>query len=191
MRTHHWLKQVATKGEQWYDWYHKAHTSIVDVANWNDIAIHKLAGVLAVTSPRVQLVRNCKITRNFFEGKQFQSVLGSTRRALFKYLLTGEINGQKTKAFFHCLMGSQDHVVLDTWMAKALKIDQNLFRKAHVRHEATKRVWKTAEILGMSPAECQAAIWSGMFILAGRKPQYLPLKEVWPCGTSLITETTC
>ena len=78
------------------------------------------------------------------------------------------IAGQKTSAFYHNLSGRYDYVTLDVWMAYALGIDQTAFNRVGDRRKATERVVRVGKVMGLNPAEAQAAIWTGYRSRAGR-----------------------
>ena len=59
-------------------------------------------------------------------------------------------------------MGDDQQVVLDTWMGHALGVDSKKFETKQLRESAARRVRYGAYLMGIAPAEFQAAIWSGV-----------------------------
>jgi hypothetical protein len=109
------------------------------------------------------------------------NTMKSIRRSLEIYQQTGKIGGNKVPEFARALLGDDDSIVLDTWMAKAIVNEPDPSVK-HFGRKATKKaaqvlVQTVAKRLGISPRECQAAIWSGMFRETGQSPQFFPVVE--------------
>ena len=71
--------------------------------------------------------------------------------------------GPKTGPFARALAGAEDAVVLDAWMARALKIDQAKFANKRIHRKCSDRVRAVAARLGWTPAQTQAAIWTAAY----------------------------
>ena len=65
-------------------------------------------------------------------------------------------------------------------MAKALGIPQSRFSNKRVRSSVERRIRYGAYILGIAPAEFQAAVWSGIVMNEGRLSV--------PCITQVLNE---
>jgi hypothetical protein len=167
------LVKAAKKGEAKRFWYSNARDSIArEYGPDADIFV----ALLAATSPRQSVALNLSMTKSIFaawdllgrdlsentlhelgEMGDLGARYGNIRRAL----LGEQLSGPKVCAFKANLLGDEDKVTIDTWMVTF----------AGIRHERTvltkggiiaykRRVSKAARILGWTPAQVQAAIWS-------------------------------
>jgi hypothetical protein len=163
------LVSIACDGLHGRFWYRDA-TAQIDYVSWlQGWDRDEFAGVIATTSPRCSVVRNIRMSLHFMYHRDLRVVPMKGIRTSVRRFLDGEgINGQKTNAFYHNLSGRNDHVTLDVWMAYALGIDQKDFNTVANRAKATQRVVSVGEVLGIEPAEAQAAIWTGYRTRAGR-----------------------
>lgn len=163
------LAKLATDNADGADWYECAGreiSSVCEAAGW-DMRI--FTGVLSVTSPRVSVARNVRITLHYMDCNElFDNVMSSIRTGVTKFIDTGVISGLKTSAFFNALMGDEDSVVLDVHMADLLCIEQKLFAGKRVYNEYADFIRGVAVIAGMTPRQCQAALWAGQLRNRGR-----------------------
>mgnify|MGYP003322070813 CR=1 FL=1 len=93
--------------------------------------------------------------------------MDNIRTSLKRFLAGQGIAGPKTGPFAENLSGNPQPVTLDVWMAHALGIKQEQFNRKATHEKATKRVKQVAEILGIEPADAQAAIWTGYRAMRG------------------------
>lgn len=165
------LLELAREGRDGLDWYAKATADIETLCNRRGWASDTFCGVLAVTSPRVSVARNLRITLQWMQtGDLFQNVMTTIRQSLNHYLSTGEIRGPKTGPFYAALRGDSDAVVLDVWMAKVFGIAQSEFSKKSVRDRCKRSIRLVARKTGQSPRDTQAAIWTAAVRREGRAP---------------------
>lgn len=167
------LKELALEGEHGRRWYEACNEALRALCRREGWPIIHTAAVLGITSPRVQVVRNARITKAYMREwalspdvtthTRLSGLMPMVRSGLVHYETTGEIRGQKTRAFAGACMGDLSQVVLDIWMAKAVKVDQKAFNRKAVREKATKRVCQVAKQLGWEPAQVQAAVWTATY----------------------------
>jgi len=163
------LMRLARLGAYHRTWYNDARQNIMTLCYRKNWGVIRYIEVMALTSPRVSVKRNVSLATQYMTtGSLGPDTLRGTRAALAHYEATGEIRGPKTAAFARALAGDHSAVVLDVWMARALDVDQRKFETKRVRHSAERRVRYAAHLLGWTPAETQAAIWSGALQRAGR-----------------------
>ena len=168
------------KGLPWYPMAMAEIESICSLENW---PIVDFTNKLAILSPRVSVRRNCRATLAYCgQGGLFLGgIVKSIRQSMANYLSNGKLGGQKIRCFASALMGDCESVTLDSWMLKALlKIDNPTgleWKRVATRQEATKLVCKVAKRLSVSPRECQAMIWCGVFRQHGMEPQAFPLLQ--------------
>jgi hypothetical protein len=174
--------KLARKGWHHRCWYWDAGWDIKGVGRlraWNH---EKLADVLALTSPRMAVTRNIRVTllymRDGWDGLP-NDVTRTVRSALRHWEETGEIRGPKTSAFAACLKGDMEQVVLDTWMARALAVPQRVFGTKRGYASGARRIRYGAHLVGITPAEFQAAVWAATVKRAGRNvPSLLVSREL-------------
>lgn len=174
MRTARILERLALEGQHGRYWYRLVHQSLVDLCTNEDFPLVHTAAILGVTSPRIQVPRNARITVAYMAAwvenggridthRQIPGLMKQIRQSLEKYERTGAITGPKTEPFAAACLGDEDAVVLDVWMAKALQVRQASLGSKRIHREACKRVRATARQLGWTPAQTQAAIWTAMY----------------------------
>lgn len=173
------LAALAHSGRDGAGWYDEARahadvrSNVLRLAHGiNTLDVTRYVELLALFSPRVQVVRNIRITEYYLQhGQIFASeTMPAVRAAVRHYESTGKIRGPKTSAFANAILGDTDAVVLDVWMARAFGIDQELFSRIPIHKECCKRIRKAATLVGLRPAETQAAIWYATIWNAGRRP---------------------
>jgi len=162
MRNIRTLLPLAIAGINGRNWYDHAGWEIDKVCRMADWCPRRFVGVLAVTSPRCSVVRNIRIALFAMHHNRLPTgIMGSIHASYNNFVQTGEINGQKTSAFYKALLGCNDSVVLDVWMAYALGVEQSTFTRQSGRVVANRRIRAVATELGITPAQCQASIWTG------------------------------
>lgn len=165
------LAKLATDNADGANWYECAAREISDVCNAAGWDVRLFTGVLSVTSPRVSVARNVRITLHYMDcGELFDNVMRSIRTGVTKFVDQGKIDGLKTSAFFNALMGDDDAIVLDVHMADLLCIEQKKFAGKRVYNEYAEFLRGVASLAGMTPRQCQAALWAGQLRRRGRKP---------------------
>lgn len=167
------LANLAKQGEHGKHWYEHCDHALRTLCRREGWPVIHTAAVLGITSPRVQVVRNAHYTKQYMAHwmlspdvdthTRLAGLLPMVRSGLEHYENTGEIRGPKTSAFAGACMGDLSQVVLDIWMARALKLNQKDFNRKAVRELATKRVCQVANQLGWQPAQVQAAVWTAVY----------------------------
>lgn len=175
------LTTMALDGRHHRRWYRQAgrdlqalseRESPADPSGWKE----RFVDILAITSPRVAVVRNIRLALCYSRmRKAHPTTIRGVRAALEHWEDTGEIRGPKTSRFAKALNGDEDAVVLDVWMAFAMRVDQRVFatKSGYERHSRTIR--RVAKKLGWTPAETQASIWAAAYRQKrGRWPGMMP-----------------
>jgi hypothetical protein len=171
MRSVTHLLRLARDGWAARSWYNEAQKVIESHAYKLKVSPVELASVLAITSPRCTVRHNVRVTLHYLTtGVLPTSVTRNTGRALDHWRATGVIRGIKTSEFKEALLGNQDAIVLDTWMARALGIPQRSFDNKAVRERCRRRIRFGAYVMDWTPAQFQAAVWSGQIKRANRNP---------------------
>ena len=175
------LNRLASNGLDLANWYDIAQEEIAIVCQQAEWDIKTFTNVLAIMSPQVAVRRNIRMAIVYFGQERvfLANTLPNVKRSLEVYLDTGKIGGHKVPYFASALLGDHSSVTLDTHMAKAmLRLPEphiKYFRRQATFDSATKAVSRVGRQLGLSPRDCQAAIWSGQFRDSGREPAYFPI----------------
>ena len=151
---------------------------ITRIANWSftQDAYRTLCDLVAITSPRVSLKRNVRFAWYEFIGRDRPSdMMRSTRIALDHYYRTGLIRGPKTSRFAMVLRGSDNVVVVDSWLARALSVPITKARNRTSQVLAEKVIGHVARAEKVALSDAQAMVWSGYirtFYKNGKVPNY-------------------
>lgn len=168
------LAQLAIDNRDAANWYDAAAAEIAevcDIAGWDS---ELFTAVLAITSPRVSVCRNARLTLQYMStGDLFANAMGNIRVSLLHYLATNEIRGPKTGPFFHALRGDTTAIVLDTHMASLLQVSQASFARQGIRKKCCRAIRGAARLADLTPRDCQAALWTGYLRGVGRNPSRL------------------
>jgi hypothetical protein len=155
------LTSLARRGSHGKDWYTIARPELDTIASSLGVTPHRFASILAVTSPKVSVVRNIKFAVHYLRtGEYLSDMMRGVRASVEHFEETGEIRGPKTRAFRDAILGDQSAVVLDVWMARAMGVDQQEFRRLPKYRKHAQRVRRVAYRLGWTPAQVQAAVWT-------------------------------
>lgn len=169
MRSANHLCMLAREAMDWSQWYTRAKADIELVCKHKVWNFDRFVDILAITSPRVAVVRNIRAAMYYMDTEKYVSgTIYATRVAMEHYEETGEIRGLKTSAFARALKGDLEAIVLDTWMAEAFEIEQPRFQNKDIRKECEQRIRRAARVCDIRPAELQAASWAAIVRRHGR-----------------------
>lgn len=178
------LVRLAKLGEPWRLWYPEAFAEASEVCRVAGWSVVRFAEVLAITSPQVSVLRNLRRTYLYLQtGEHFENTPQGIRRTLEHYEKTGELSktgetgAPKVRAFRSAILGDSSAIVLDVWMARALKVSQLSFQRVAVRFACEKLIRRVSDSIGEPPREAQARIWAGCILEANRKPARLPILQ--------------
>lgn len=164
------LIDYAERGKEGRHWYDNARHAIRAWCKQHTRDFDTYCAVLAITSPRVQVTKNVRITEQYMQADPLWSkgMLKERVKAVLRWEEDGVVRGPKVNAFYLALTGDQEAVVLDTWMARACEI-KDKFNKTE-RLDMETRVRSVALWYDWTPAQTQAAIWCGYQMHIGRNP---------------------
>lgn len=152
----------ARDGARGRGWYRDARAAIEDFARDVGASPDDVADVLAITSPRVHVSRNVRITRTYFTTGELPGTMGSIREAVARWERGEGIRATSPKVanFAAALKGDPDAVVVDVWVCRSFMLDRHPTIREYKRVAGYVR--SIATRLGWPPAETQAAIWTGV-----------------------------
>jgi len=126
-------------------WYESARIAAIAIADATGLELETVVGVIAALSPTNKWERNLvdaeNVCRTFVVDPESAATLkvctyGNNLKKAIKVLectevdeIPGILNGRKVTAFFHCIMGNQDVVVVDghaysIWVGDRLTMKQ-------------------------------------------------------------------
>ena len=159
------------------NWYEQSAAEIADVCNRENWDNNRFAAILAVTSPRVSIRRNVRITLHYMaSGELLRNVMRGIGQSVRVWESTGQILGQKTSAFYAAIRGDSSAIVLDTHMANLLGVKQSAFANRKIRKQCESTIRRVAKRIGLAPAQTQAALWTGQLARVGRLPLPFPIR---------------
>jgi hypothetical protein len=158
------LVDLAEAGAHGRSWYGLARYQIRDYADRQGVSEAYVADVLSILSPRVSVEMNVELTRDYIERGLTDRCMRQRAQALERYERTGTFGGPKVNAFSRALQGDQGAVVIDAWMFRACG-DLKPNKRNYAR--AVAMVENTADVLDWTPAQTQAAVWTGIRELVG------------------------
>lgn len=168
------IESYANAGLENRFWYEKSYSNLAKWANENGFPVRTVCDICAIFSPRVQVVRNVRLCKQYLlryrdnngplgtmPGAMNQRVIAADR-----YMQTGQISGVKIKAFADCLsLSNSADPVIDIHMSNMVNYGPDLMSKTK-RHENKRKQWqriirKWAARLDVTPWQLQAMLWAG------------------------------
>lgn len=156
-------------------WYPRIAALLQRIADHYGLGFDTVAGVFAVTSPRVSVTRNVWLTlaacAAHSEGRDVSRLPGlSDRLQAAARVLSGDLGGleldgegtltpaRKVRSFWANLSGETTPVTVDVWAARVAgsTLDQPVGGGYVAIAEAYRRA---GQVLGISPREVQAVAW--------------------------------
>ena len=143
------------------DWYAQTRSEVRALAKRNGITLSKAAGIVAALSPRTRWSTNIRkaedvITTGHTFG--FQAPVRKARRILEGARPLDALNGPKERSFYRNIMGDNEAVTIDIWMARAFGIEHA--EVPGLYETLADVVCKVAAKHDVRPATMQAAIWT-------------------------------
>lgn len=182
------LCDMARRGRGFRNWYRDATKAIETVCARYGYDIERFTCALSALSPRVAVRRNVALlemmTRHDISGPCPAVVgLSDTWRKAWGFLSGAEdtsdfitigqgltqSTSMKTGSFAANLLGDEYAVTIDVWMARAFGVDpEKLFGSRPLYWACKDIITEVAGIVGMTPAQAQAAIWHSVAFDSGR-----------------------
>ena len=143
-------------------WYRKARQAIEAIAERTRTPYAIACAVTAILSQRTRWEENLGLAEAALTGKPYRAL--GTVRSKVDALLSGKrsaddcIRGDKIKAFYRCLLGDDNAVVIDTWMLRACKF--HVEKPTHLQYKLVARALQNeAARLRIKACEYQAIVW--------------------------------
>jgi len=144
-------------------WYSDAQSVVRALASASNKAPDDVARIIAALSPQVSVTRNLFGACALLAGAVNKP--GGILTTNWRNACAGIVSGPKVQAFSANLQGDESQVTLDIWAWRALgfEIAPDIRAKSGKAawNKARERYIQAANLLNVSPAECQAGIWCG------------------------------
>jgi hypothetical protein len=183
------LAALADRGRYGATWYAESEPHLRARAAALGVDAARYVSVLAITSPRVRVARNVRLTEEYLQHGDAGRLrcLPGVRAGLAHYERTGVVRGPKVGPFARALSGDLGAVVVDTWIARAfvpkrgkVRADrstveryQNALTTVAGHREAARRIGAAGRLVGLCPRDAQAAVWHGVY--RGTAPSLLDI----------------
>ena len=176
------LARLAENGRKYSNWYDNATESINTICDSHGFNVERFAFALSALSPRAAVSRNVSLLSKLIRGLPCDGLRDTWDKAsrIWNHgdhiqdmksnaaAFTGK-SGFKTSNFAVNLLGDQDAVTIDSWMCKAF--GDNTLKTMSSRPAywaASDTIRLVADMVGMTPAGCQSAIWHSYAFENGR-----------------------
>ena len=137
-------------------WYATAEQAVERMASEHGVGKTRVACIMAITSPRCQLVTNIRRTERALRGERVRGFGYMDRQVLSPI---ASLNGPKVVPFAKAILG-HDTLVLDTWALAACGIEGK--PTAEQRREAHAAYVAAAKRCRQSLRDFQAIVWIAM-----------------------------
>lgn len=153
------------------DWYLRACEDIQAVSAVTGVPSVRLASILAISSPRVHVVRNIRIALNYLVDPKVRpaACMTAVYDRMVQYDSTGFIGGPKVLPFRDALLGNPEAIVWDVWMMRALGLNYNSWADLPIllKKRAVSVLRSVSNECGLSVSAAQASIWAGIRSVEG------------------------
>jgi len=146
-------------------WYEESNRNAAEFCREHNIPLPELLAVLAILSPRVQVSRSVRLSKQYVLHGDTDGIMAQRVRALDVWRNTGKISGPKVNAFHDSLLLDDEAVCIDVHMSRLFGHDANLMRTtkhwSNRREKAQRVIRRLARSWGVKPRQMQAMLWCG------------------------------
>ena len=147
-------------------WYQESQAAASRWCQSNgDRDLTEFLSVVAILSPRVQVVRNVSLAKQWTTTRNDDGIMSQRVNALKRYHSAGIVSGPKVIAFRSSLLLESGAVCIDIHMSRLFGYDKRLMSTTkewtRKREKVQNIVRRLAKRYGMESFECQAALWCG------------------------------
>lgn len=162
------LLALAHAGWHGRTWYRDAATELGSWARSNGWPVDDVLAAFAAGSPRTTVAMHAEVATSLLtDGAVGRPPLPVHIALWNRYQRTGRIDpmgtARKVAAFWRALNGDESAIPIDVWMMRALGMTDKHVRRVASLDAAETRIRKLADMLGWTPAETQAAVWTGIY----------------------------
>lgn len=157
-------------------WYPSVRAECLAFSAAEGVPFRRVVAVTALLSPRVEVARNGVFAARYLiatrdgaaDPWEGINTVPSVKRSVEVWEAAGGekgpgpyglIKGPKVAAFARAIEGDDSAVVVDVWVARAIRLKGRPARKNYQR--AVEQIERLAQREGVSPRVAQAALWYG------------------------------
>lgn len=177
------LEKYAIAGYENRTWYEESHLSAYRYCRERGFSLPDFLSVVAILSPRVQVSRNIRLAKQWFETRNTDGIMTQRANALRRYHETGgQISGVKINAFRDSLMLVEGSVCIDIHMSRIFgfqngELMQNTIAWRKRREKAQSIVKRLARRHNVPSYGMQAMLWCGYLATeANRNNGFEPMR---------------
>ena len=151
-------------------WYEESNASAIRFCAANNLDLKTFLGVVSLLSPRVQVTRNIRLSKQWVLGNRNPTGIMKQRvKALEIFHATGHIGGTKVNQFNNSLNLLPGSVCIDTHMSSLFGFPGNELmgktkRQIALRESAGRAIKKLATKYNLPTYGIQASLWVGYLI---------------------------
>lgn len=150
-------------GSRWYDDARELARTLVDIHNaqsWGELwTLDTAAAVIAAYSPNMRWSDNVRRAVAHASGQYVFGIYATPEKlAAIDTHGRGALTGPKVTAFAANIVGDEQAVTIDIWMARAAKLASDQPTPVQYR-TCVNALRKAAHRTGLTPATAQAVIW--------------------------------
>ncbi|MES2156057.1 MAG: hypothetical protein V4510_13065 [bacterium] len=145
-------------------WYREARSYARALTREHGGGLGRAAGIIAALSPQISWGVNKRLAAQVMEhGWPQEGCLRLSEQRAHDIWMGDRplavLGGPKTRAFYRAIMGDEDAVVLDTWMATAMGWPHNAF-SARQYERCERALREAAAVTSLAPSAFQAIVWT-------------------------------
>lgn len=160
------IEDYIEAGKQNQYWYEESYASAVRWCAKNNFDTTKFISAVAILSPRVQLIRNVKLAKQWFAERDATSMMTQRIRALLQYDYDGTVSGTKVNDFRNSLLLVPDTVTIDIHMSRIFGYQKGELMRTSNYWSGQRNLYKSvvrmhADHHNMTTYGMQACMWCG------------------------------
>ena len=160
------IEDYIEAGKQNQYWYEESYTSAARWCAKNNFDVEKFISCVAILSPRVQVIRNVRLAKQWFVDRDATSMMDQRIRALLSYDYDGTVSGTKVNDFRNSLLLVPDTVTIDIHMSRLFGYQKGELMRTSKHWSNLRDLHKSivrmhADQHNMTSYGMQACLWCG------------------------------
>lgn len=166
LQTKFGIEDYIQAGKKNQYWYEESYTSAARWCAKNNFDIPNFISAVAILSPRVQVIRNVRLAKQWIAERDATSMMAQRIRALLRYDYDGTVSGTKVNDFRNSLLLVPDTVTIDIHMSRLFGYQKGELMRtskywSNLRDLHKSIVRMHADQHNMTSYGMQACLWCG------------------------------